>query len=402
MTSARLSILGVLAAVAAAAVVSALATGLPSRPADFQGALAALAKGEWARAETIAGQITASGAPGAERAWLIVAAARRRRKQFRRAETAYRKFLASCHRQSERHYAMAQIRACRRDADPPPAPAPLSQRLTAEQRKALAHIADRHQRYTESTEHFVVQAYNPAVAKLVAAQAEVALRRIGDVLAAGQAYPHSVDVYVWPNLQEYHKNVTDASEWSGGAFILKPGPDGGWIRRIDLTQWDADGKFDVAMLDRVLPHEMCHLVLAEYFGDAQCPLALNEGLAMMAEAGVENRRVLLAGAALGGKRGIPLSRLLMMKRCGAKNADVFYAEAFSLTAYLHARLTRTEFREMLAHVKAGCSLAAAIQRALYVPPDKQFVERLERAWVAEAVRQSQFLEALQIRHADAF
>jgi len=398
----RRVILGVAAVVAVAAAVSALPTGQSSRPADLQGALTALAEGELARAEKIAGAITTSRAPGAGRAWLIVAAARQQRKQFGRAETAYRKFLAHCHKASERNYAIAQIRICRLAADPPPAPAPPSRRLTAEQRKAFAHVKDRHQRYTESTEHFVVQAYNPALAKLVAAQAEVALRRIGDVLAAGQAYPHSVDVYVWPNLQEYHKNVTDASEWSGGAFTLKPGPDAETVRRIDLTQWDADGKFDVVMLDRVLPHEMCHLVLAEYFGDAHCPLALNEGLAMMAEAGVENRRVLLAGAALGGKRGISLTRLLMMKRCGANNADVFYAEAFSLTAYLHARLTRTQFREMLAHVKAGCSLAAAIQRALYLPPDEQFVERLERAWVAEAIRQSQFLEALQIRHADAF
>ena len=49
---------------------------------------------------------------------------------------------------------------------------------------------------------------------------------------------------------------------------------------------------------------------------------------------------------------------------------------------------------MLAHIKGGRPLDEAVQRALYVPYDEAFLERLARSWESEAVRQSQFLKAL--------
>lgn len=148
------------------------------------------------------------------------------------------------------------------------------------------------------------------------------------------------------------------------------------------------------MLDRVLPHEMCHLVLAELFGEAVCPLALGEGLAMLAEASVDNSRIVLAGTAMTGEGKIPLARLLLMERFAKDEAAVFYAEAFSFADYLQSRMTRRQFREMLDHVKAGRPLDEAIQRALYVPCDEALLGKLARAWEAEAIKQSQFLRAL--------
>ena len=115
---------------------------------------------------------------------------------------------------------------------------------------------------------------------------------------------------------------------------------------------------------------------------------------MMAEARVDNSRVLLAGAALAGGEKIPLQKLLRMDRCGADNAAVFYAESFSLTAYLHKRMTPGQFGEMLTHIKTGCPLDEAVQRALYVPENETFLKRLSTAWEAEALRQWQFLKAL--------
>jgi hypothetical protein len=83
-----------------------------------------------------------------------------------------------------------------------------------------------------------------------------------------------------------------------------------------------------------------------------------------------------------------------MERCAKDEAAVFYAEAFSFADYLQSRMTRRQFREMLDHVKAGRPLDEAIQRVLYVPCDEAFLGKLARAWEAEAIKQSQFLRAL--------
>ena len=358
----------------------------------IQDALSALAESDPVRAEAVAAGVVGSERDGAWRAWMIVAAARQRQGRHRQALEAYRQFLALCRDPAERTYAMDRIRQCRMAFAPPPRPVPASKLLSRQRRAELAEVDSL--QYTESTEHFVIRAYNASLAKLVGSQAEVALRRICRIILSGQDYPHAVNIYVWPDVAEYRKHAVSAAEWSGGSFTLRQDASGQTVRRIDLTQRDDGGGFDVVMLDRILPHELCHLVLAELFGAARCPLALNEGLAMMAEAEVDNSRVLLAGAAVAGDRKIALDRLLLMDRYKAENVAVFYAEAFSLTCFLHRRLTPEQFREMLAHIKGGCPLDEAVQRALYVPYDEAFLERLARSWENEAVRQSQFLKAL--------
>jgi len=387
MATARLTIL-LLAVLIVTASAVAVVGGLTPTQA-IQSALSALAARDLDRADRIATDLIRSDQAGARRAWLIVAAARRRRGWFREAEAAYREFLAACPSAAEQRYVQERIRRCKLARTP--RPTPVSRLLTKEQREALADVEAR--QYIESTEHFVVRAFNARLAKMVAEQAEVALARICESILSGQDYPHSVSIYVWPDIAEYGKHAVSAAEWSGGSFSLRHEGDR-IARRIDLTQRDRAGRFNVIMLDRVLPHEMCHLVLAEFFGDAHCPLALNEGLAMMAEAEVDNSRVLLAGAALVNGGGILLEDLLLIERCPSDNVAVFYAEAFSLTCFLHSRLTRQQFREMLHHIKVGCPLDEAILRALYVPPDEPFLRHLAQAWKNEAIRQSQFLRAV--------
>lgn len=359
----------------------------------IQRALSSLAAGRYKEAERIASRVAAStGEDAAWRSWLIVATARHRLEKYPQAAEAYKQFLSLCRNPSERAYVMEQINRCRLARDKSARPVVVSELLSAKQRAKLSTVDNR--KFTESSEHFVVRSHNSELAKLIVKQAEIALRRICRVILAGQDYPHSVSIYVWPNVAQYRKHAVSAPEWSGGGFSLRYDKNGQLVRRIDLTQLGKDGLFDTNMLDRILPHEMCHLVLAEFFGDAPCPLALNEGLAMMAEASVDNSRVLLAGTAMLGDSKIPLRKLLMTERCNAENAAVFYAESFSLTAYLHKRMTPGQFREMLTHIKTGCPLEEAIQRALYVPIDETFGKRLSTAWEAEALRQWQFLNAL--------
>jgi len=378
----------------------AAAIGFPARASEepiptvegIQQGLTALSEGNAALSEQIALAVTRSTEPGAWRGWLIVAAARERLGRRDEAAAAYREFVSMCADPAERTFAAGRARRCRRPKARPAEPA--SRRLTDEQLARLAEVADRV--FTESSEHFVIRARNAELARIAARQAEADLERICGTLLGGQAFPHTVNVYIWTDVAEYRRHATSAAEWSGGSYRIARGDDGFMIRRIDLTQLDAGRRFDPTILDRILPHEMCHLVVGELFGSAHCPLAINEGLAMMAEATVHNGRIRLAGAAIATGAAIDLPVLLRLDRCNAGNADVFYALSYSLMTYLHGRLTGGQFRETLGNLKDGLALDEALQRALYVPPDDEFLTRLDRSWRAEALRQSQFLRALDV------
>jgi hypothetical protein len=396
MTDPRVTILTMGGVLLAAALLAGAIDAPVSEPVDpvdhLQSALADLHAGNLRRAELQASVLATDPEDGTSRAWLVVAAARQRRGKYVSAARAYQLYLSQCDSASLRDYVRKQIETCSSLAKPAtPMTAP-SAALTAADRKALAAVDDK--RHVESSEHFVVQAPNAKLARLIARQAEKDLARICAEILPGQEYAHSVDINVWVDHNEFVKNAQDAPEWSGGGFAIEI-EDGSITRRIDLTQQDENGNFADVMLDRVLPHEMCHLVTHEYFGDAGSPLFLNEGLAMLAEHRVSNERVLLAGLAIGSRKHLSLQDLLTTKTNSIlEKPALFYAESFSLAEYLHSRLTRDQFRKMLHHIKNGCTTADAIQRALYVAPSEEFIERLEKSWEEHAIAQAQLIEAL--------
>jgi hypothetical protein len=381
---------------AAGAAIAGVATSLSPLPdpsaAAIQCALDDLDAGHYLDAERKAVEAATDVCSPAPRAWAIVAAARQRRGAHADAARAYRQLLASTTSPEIREFALEQMRACEKADAPAEAITIPSRRLTGEQLGRLSAVHDK--TYAESSDHFIVQARNPDVAKLVVVEAENALGRICGSLLGGQSFPHSVQVNVWADRREFHANATDAAEWAGGGFRVTV-KDGATMRQIDLTQHDGAGKFAVVMLDRVLPHEMCHLVLREFFGDAACPLFLNEGLAMMAEADADNSRIELAGNALAGKARPQLEELVVAERHDLQRPAVFYAESFSLLEFLHGRLDKREFRDFLKHVRGGSTLGEALQRALYTPRNDTFLAGLASAWEDHAVTQSQYLQALR-------
>jgi len=364
----------------------------PPCTARVQQALKALESGRYAEAERQGQALATDAVNPTPRAWAIVAAARQRRGRHVAAAEAFRRFLASSTSPAMRKYALAQIRSCERAARKPAPPTAPSKRLGKEELESLARVHDRV--YTESSHHFVVRARNPKLAKVLAAEAEVALDRICRAILGGQEYPHSVKINVWADHDDYRAHATDAPEWAGGSFSIFS-VNGVIMRKIDLTQRNDRGQFAVIMLDRVLPHEMCHLVLREYFGDATCPLFLDEGLAMLAESEVDNSRIELAGKVVASKARITLASLFVRHRHDIVKPAVFYAESYSFVEFLHGRLTTSQFAAFLRYVKGGCTIADALQRALYLPADESFVPALASAWEDHAVAQAQYLRALR-------
>lgn len=384
--------LGILLAAGGAFGAAAVSQSLPTGDAPvIQQALQSLDARRYEQAERQALALAANPLKANGSAWAIVASARQRRGRYASAAEAHRMFLASCESPEMRQYALEQIRRCEVVVrKPKPALSP-SKRLSRDVLRSLADVHDK--TYTESSDHFVVQARNPEVAKVVVAEAEVALDRVCRVILAGQDYPHSVRINVWPDHKTYSAHATDAPDWSGASFRYDCA-NGATTRQIDLTQRDDRGEFATIMLDRALPHEMCHLVLQELFGDATCPLFLNEGLAMMAESEIDNQRVRLAGKAIAGKARISLDSLFVRRRYDVKRPAVFYAESFSFVEFLHSRLTSQQFREFLGNVKGGCTVADALNRSLCQPVDESFIPALASAWEDHAIAQAQFLEAL--------
>ena len=367
----------------------------PDQPAPstagIQQALTSLQAGQYPQAERRALLAATDPNCAAPRAWAIVAAARQRRGQLEAAARAYRMFLASCDSADEQQFAVNQIRLCERPPQPPCTQAAPSKRLTKDRLAGLADVCD--DVFTESSEHFVVQARNPDLARLLAVEGEIALDRICRVILAGQEYPHSVRINVWPDRRQYLAHASDAPEWSGGSFRLATA-EGTATRQIDLTQRDNQGRFATIMIDRILPHEMCHLVLKEYFGDATCPLFLNEGLAMMAEGQAATDRAELAGKTVAGNARSSLAGLFVRRRYDVEKPAVFYAESFSFVEFLHGRMTDGQFGDLLAHVKDGYTVVDAMQRSLYLPAEESFLPDLASAWEDHAVAQAQYLRAL--------
>ncbi|MBS3733999.1 MAG: hypothetical protein KGY99_03635 [Phycisphaerae bacterium] len=390
--------------VAVAGVCWAVTHG-PSRPAlspdgrattdPLHDALDDLAGGDFRAAERAGEAIASHGVMPRPRAWLIVAASRYRQQRYGAAIEAYRNYLSGCDSPTMRRYVTQRINDCRAASAPAPHRVP-SEQLSPERLAALAEVDD--VVHAESTDHFVIRSRNYDLSKLLGAEAEAALRRICQDLLDGRAFPHSVDIYVWRDRREYLNNASAlAPEWSDGSFSVMH-DDGLVTWRIDLTQLDADGGFSTRMLDRVLPHELCHLVLKDLFGDAPCPLAVNEGVAMLAEARCDPQRLVLAGAAVAGRRGIPLAKLLILPAEQVDgNEDLFYAEALSFLEFLRGRMTGGEFRGFLEHIKSGSTVPEAVERAMGIPADNDapLMPALTTAWEDYAIAQSQMLRALE-------
>lgn len=101
-------------------------------------------------------------------------------------------------------------------------------------------------------------------------------------------------------------------------------------RRIDLRS-DAND-----VLNAALPHELCHVVLADRFRSGPPPLWFEEGVALLADpAAKQNLHERDLRLAMKRSRAFRLQSLLVMKEYpAAENWDVFYGQSASLVRLL--------------------------------------------------------------------
>ncbi len=138
------------------------------------------------------------------------------------------------------------------------------------------------------------------------------------------------DLFLYPSGGEFQRLTRNPADMLGFAD-LEIGPRGVSMRRLHLR---AD---DTKRLDKLLVHELTHVVLADYFAKHQIPRWADEGIAVLSEpAGrrADLRRWLTQEAAQG--RVFSLSQLASQRMIprDKRLGDLFYAQSAALIEFL--------------------------------------------------------------------
>ncbi|MFP3870540.1 MAG: peptidase MA family metallohydrolase [Syntrophobacteria bacterium] len=132
-------------------------------------------------------------------------------------------------------------------------------------------------------------------------------------------------------------------------------------------------------LQIILKHELCHLLLHEHVGGPALPKWLDEGICQWASDGIgelltERGLTPLDQATLSGN--YMRIRTLTESFPGDKESLMLaYEESKSLVEYINSTFGREAIRNILAHLKDGDGVEAAVLKSLSIPLDE-----LEARW----------------------
>lgn len=179
-------------------------------------------------------------------------------------------------------------------------------------------------------------------------------------------------IILHPNPRSYVAAVGRGSEATAGSSLVKPRTGAVTSRRIDL-------RMDIVnYLEAALPHEMCHVLVADRFRDHPAPLWYDEGLALLLDPPEKLRlheRDLRQG--LHRERVFPIADMFVADRYpAADRMGVFYGQCASLTHFLLCEDEAARLHEFAALApKVGVNLALQETYGIAGLPE------LERKWV---------------------
>ena len=212
---------------------------------------------------------------------------------------------------------------------------------------------------TQSSVHFTVKYdgnEDPSTWTTVLDVLEEAYREIGQKFNFFPSRP----IIVVLHTKNQFSSVTGSPSWADGLFDPVLG-------RIQIpTQGAAT---DRAWLTRVLRHEFVHALIQEELGatSGTIPTWLNEGLAMQLAGDPWQE---LKGMVSGEYSLIPLTALEgSWENLSAEKASAAYIESNTATRYLIERFGMPKVHEVLLHLKARQTIAAAMQDRLLLSYD---------------------------------
>jgi len=175
-------------------------------------------------------------------------------------------------------------------------------------------------------------------------------------------------IYIYDNKEDYLK-FTHQPAWSSGCAYLKEKTIKSFFNSEDF-------------LNRVLPHELGHIMFNEYLAGREVPLFLHEGIAQFCEKSLRRYRFkYIIKKALRGKMFIPLGKLVKIEgRYLAKNlqeVSIFYAESIGIVDYLLEKHGKFNFRSFLREIKESSDLEKAIKWAF----GYDSIEELNEEWI---------------------
>ena len=236
------------------------------------------------------------------------------------------------------------------------------------------------------TKSFSIYACNEKLAKETAELCEKYLAFLLERLLAGQAWAHRVPILLYKDIGDYHK-VGGMPEGSAGvAFQDRFGRTAGvaGYQLSDEKQVEAKGYKNLVSntLEDILPHELTHMVLNEFFGAQEIPRWVNEGCARQME---QNRKdheeaAILARDAVAGEYF--RFRDLFGKKQYPTGGQVmrFYEQSATIVTFILEQQGPEAMRAFLTELAQGNGHDAAVAAAFGIDREGA-VEKFEKTWV---------------------
>lgn len=219
-------------------------------------------------------------------------------------------------------------------------------------------------KYRKGT-HFIIQ-YEQDISDNLASDTLREAERFYDTLARQIGYTRYRKFWTWDQRvkivlyadQESYVRETGLPAWSGGGATQYHRQ----LKSRAIVSYRQERNF----LNKILPHEISHLILADFFGRTPVPLWFNEGVAQLQESGkvAEARRLIAKVAGIG--YVIPLESLVRMDVRIQTNQGVvliFYAQSVSIVDFLIRQHGNRRFQNLCRFMREGLPFQRALGKA---------------------------------------
>jgi hypothetical protein len=244
----------------------------------------------------------------------------------------------------------------------------------ASQTFSFTYDDDRFDWQTQVTQPFRVHWYepNPGLGAAAIDIAQKGLQRIQTLLPVET--PDEVNIYVYASAQEMQNALRlGGIRWVAGHADPELG-----LMVVSLPP-GAEQSWEMA---RQIPHELMHIMLFAYLGEAyrSLPVWLNEGLASAAELNPNPDYDVILNKARQKDALLPLADLCQSFPLDASGAFLAYAESFNFVYYLYDRYQAEGLQALANSYANGLDCDQGAEQALGVP-----LSQLEIDWRQEAL-----------------
>lgn len=225
----------------------------------------------------------------------------------------------------------------------------------------------------KSEHFFVYYADNEDFAEDVSRKAEDYYKDIASELGYQRysdfwTWDNRVKIFIYPDKASFIE-ATGQPDWSEGVAKY-------YQKEIASYAWSE------GFLDKLLPHEMAHLIFRDYVGfEGEVPLWIDEGVAQWMEP-FKRERVMEVTRRLAERgRLMSLKRLMILDVRKVNNpelVDTFYVQAVSVVGFLIRKYKAKRFTTFCRQLRDGKSIEDALTFAY--PVSVRSIEDLEAKW----------------------